>query len=37
MKTITKDYKINAPIEKVWEAFFDPALVEDWSGSPAII
>lgn len=35
MKTIKQEYKINAPIEKVWQALTDSKEIEKWSGAKA--
>ena len=35
MKIIKQEYKINAPIEKVWEALTDSKEIERWSGAKA--
>ena len=37
MKTITQEYVINAPIEKVWLALIDPLVIEQWGGGPAVM
>ena len=37
MKTITQTYTIKAPVEKVWEALVDPAMIEKWGGGPAVM
>ena len=34
-KTLKQDYKINAPISKVWQALIDPKLIDAWGGGPA--
>ncbi len=35
MKTIKQIYKIKAPVDRVWQALVDPALIEKWGGGPA--
>ena len=35
MKQIEQDYTIKAPISKVWQAFVDPAIIEQWGAGPA--
>ena len=35
MKTIKQVYKIEAPVQKVWQALTDPAIIEKWGGGPA--
>lgn len=35
MKSFTQDYVIKAPLEKVWQAFVDPAIIKQWLGSSA--
>lgn len=35
MKTITKEYTINAPLVKVYTALVDSKIIEKWSGSKA--
>ncbi|MCL5435124.1 MAG: SRPBCC domain-containing protein [Patescibacteria group bacterium] len=35
MKTIIQDYRINASIEKVWEALVNPRNINNWGGGPA--
>jgi activator of HSP90 ATPase len=35
MKKIEQTYHIDAPIEKVWDCFVDPKLIEEWGGGPA--
>jgi activator of HSP90 ATPase len=35
MKTIVKDYRISAPIEKVWMALTVPLEIEKWGAGPA--
>lgn len=35
MKSIKQTYLINAPISKVWQAFIDPKIIEQWGGGPA--
>ncbi|EKD86890.1 MAG: activator of HSP90 ATPase 1 family protein [uncultured bacterium] len=34
MRTITKNYTINAPIEKVWDALVNPVTIDKWGGGP---
>ncbi len=35
MKTIKQTYRIKASIQKVWRAFVDPKLIEQWGGGSA--
>jgi activator of HSP90 ATPase len=35
MKTIRQVYKINAQVQKVWEALVDPKVIAQWGGGPA--
>ena len=35
MKTIKQAYKINASVEKVWEALVNPEIINKWGGGPA--
>lgn len=35
MKVIRQTYKINAPVEKVWQALVDPKIIDDWGAGPA--
>lgn len=35
MKTIKQSYIIKAPIDKVWDAFVVPKVIDDWGGGPA--
>lgn len=35
MKTIKQTYVINAPTTKVWQAFVNPSVIEQWGGGPA--
>lgn len=35
MKTIKQTYRINAPVEKVWQALTDPKIIDKWGGGPA--
>jgi activator of HSP90 ATPase len=37
MKKITQSYAIKAPVKQVWQAFFDPDMIERWGGGPAVI
>ena len=37
MKTIKKDYTINASVEKVWEALVNPKVINEWGGGPAVM
>lgn len=37
MKSIEQTYIINAPISKVWQAFVDPKIIEQWGGGPVIM
>ena len=37
MKSIEVTYKIKAPLEWVWQAFVDPDIIMQWTGSPAIM
>jgi activator of HSP90 ATPase len=34
MKTILQNYRINAPIEKVWGALVNPRDIDNWGGGP---
>src|SRR5579863_5897259 len=33
MKSLTKTYHINAPVEKVWQTLIDPKIISEWSGA----
>lgn len=35
MQTITQDYKIAAPVDKVWQALTDASVMEQWGAGPA--
>jgi len=35
MKSIRKSYRISAPIERVWKAFFDLDDINNWGDGPA--
>jgi len=35
MKTSKQNYKIDAPVAKVWKAFVDPKEIEAWGAGPA--
>ena len=35
MSTITKEYHIMAPLEKVWQALVDPQVIAKWGAGPA--
>lgn len=35
MKSIKQTYKINAPVDKVWDALVNPSVIEKWGGGPA--
>lgn len=35
MKTIKQTYKINAPIETVWDALTNPKTIDAWGGGPS--
>jgi activator of HSP90 ATPase len=35
VKTIKQTYIVNAPANKVWQAFVDPKIIEQWGGGPA--
>lgn len=37
MKSLTKTYLINAPIDKVWDALVNPETIEEWGGGPAVM
>lgn len=37
MKQIELTYTISAPIDKVWQAFIDPDVIEEWGGGPAVM
>jgi activator of HSP90 ATPase len=37
MRNLKQIYKINSPIEKVWEALTNAYIIEEWSFSPAIM
>jgi uncharacterized protein YndB with AHSA1/START domain len=34
MKVLKQEYKIDAPLSKVWEALTDPRVIEKWGGDP---
>lgn len=35
MKTINQSYIINAPVDKVWDAFVKPDIIAKWGAGPA--
>ena len=35
MKIIKQTYLIKAPLEKVWQAFVDPKIIDKWGAGPA--
>ena len=35
MKSLIKEYKINATIDEIFEALTDPEIIEEWSGNYA--
>ncbi len=35
MKTIKQTYIVDAPVAKVWQAFINPEIIEQWGGGPA--
>lgn len=35
MRVLKQEYKIKAPIGKVWEALVKPKIIEKWGGGPA--
>lgn len=35
MKSIKQTYAINASIDKVWDAFVNPNIIDKWGGGPA--
>lgn len=35
MQTIVQDYKIKAPIVKVWQSLVSQEIINDWGGGPA--
>lgn len=37
MKRIVKTYVIRAPVEKVWSALVEPALIEGWGAGPGAV
>ncbi len=37
MKRIEKTYVIRAPVEKVWRALVEPALIERWGAGPGVV
>lgn len=37
MKRIEQTIAIKAPIDKVWQAFVDPVLIEQWGGGPVVM
>lgn len=37
MKTIKQTYRVEAPIEGVWEALVNPGEIDAWGGGPAIM
>ena len=34
-KTIKKVYKISSPVDRVWQALVDPAVIDEWGGGPS--
>lgn len=34
-KTIKKVYKISSPVDRVWQALVDPAVINEWGGGPS--
>jgi activator of HSP90 ATPase len=34
-KTIKKVYKISSPVDRVWQALVDPAVIAEWGGGPS--
>ncbi len=37
MKSFKQNYLIKAPVEKVWQALVAPKIIEQWSGSKAVM
>ena len=37
MKSLTKTYLINAPVDRVWDALVNPSTIEEWGGGPAVM
>lgn len=37
MQKINQKYTINAPLNQVWQAFFDPSVIDKWGGGPAVM
>jgi len=37
MQEIDQTYEIHAPLARVWQAFVDPAIIEQWGGGPAVM
>lgn len=35
MKSLKQEYTISAPIDKVWEAFVSPKIIDKWGAGPA--
>lgn len=35
MKSIKQNYKINAPVEEVWQALTNPEYIDAWGGGPS--
>ncbi len=35
MKNLRQSYMIDAPVNLVWQALTDPAMIEEWGGGPA--
>lgn len=35
MKTLKQEYKIKAPVSKVWNCLTDPREINNWNGGPA--
>ena len=34
---IEQSYTIKAPVDKVWQSFVDPTVIEKWGGGPAVM
>src|SRR5476651_1038265 len=37
MKSLNKNYHINAPISSVWQALVDPKIIDKWGGGKAVM
>ncbi len=37
MKILYQVHRIQAPVEKVWQALIDPNTIDKWGGGPAIM